>query len=147
MRKQPFTYGQFKKIYSKVPRLTVDLLIETPRGILMTFRTLPSWHNQWHLPGGTVYFKESLEKAVRRIAQEELGITVRVKNLAGYIEYQSETKERGFGYSVSLVFVCAFRKGKVQLNGDASKAYFFSKLPKNTVQEQREFLGMFLRKR
>lgn len=41
---------------------------------------------------------------VKRIALEELGASVNVGKLLGYIEYTSEEKERGFGYTITMVF-------------------------------------------
>lgn len=108
-RKLPFTYEQFKEIYSQVPRLCVDLLITTEKGTLLILRKNFGWEGQWHLPGGTVYYKEKVEDAVQRIAQEELGVDVTINQFLRYVEYPHEETERGFGYSVSLLFDCLYR--------------------------------------
>lgn len=52
MNSKPFTLEEYKEIFSKVPRLCVAVVIKTNEGIVMMLRKLPSWHNQWHLPGG-----------------------------------------------------------------------------------------------
>jgi ADP-ribose pyrophosphatase YjhB (NUDIX family) len=140
MLKRPFSSKQFKAIYSQVPRLTVEVVVKTPEGILLTLRRLPSWHNQWHLPGGTVYYEETLKEAVKRIAREEIGVTVTVGRLLGYIEYTSETKERGFGWSVGLAFACTIQSGTLRGSIQAEEIQFFKTLPANTVAETKVFL-------
>lgn len=138
--KQPFTAEEFKDIYSRVPRLTVEVVVQNEKGVLLTLRKLPSWHNMWHFPGGTVYLKEPLEEAVRRIAREELGVEVEPERLLGYIEYPSEEKERGFGWSVGLAFRCRIVKGEVRGSDQAEEARFFKTPPPDAIPEVKRFL-------
>lgn len=135
----PISYEEFKAIYSKVPRLCVDLIIHTDQGYLMTLRENPrdGWVGQWHFPGGTVYMYESLEDALRRKAEEELGIEIEIEKLLGYTECHSERKERGFGYSVGLEFLCHITKGEP--DGRGGKVGFFTTPPENTILEHKEF--------
>ncbi len=137
--KRPFSLEEFKGIYSKATRLCVELVIKTPEGIVLTLRNLPSYHGQWHLPGGTVLYGESVADAIKRVAKEELDISVTIDRLLGYIEY-NETKERGYGWTVSMDFLC-FSDGKdMKHNEDASEVRAFNKLPDNIIEEQRIFL-------
>jgi colanic acid biosynthesis protein WcaH len=59
------------------PLVNVDLLIKDELG-----RTLLSWRNDqyagqgWHLPGGIVRFKETLETRVKKAAEIEIGRAV-----------------------------------------------------------------------
>lgn len=131
---------EFDKIYSRVPRLCVDLIIRHEKGIVLTLRSLPTWHKQWHLPGGGVQYQETIEQAVARKAQEELGVKVKIIKTLGYIEFPSEQKERGFGWSVSIAILCDYVAGKFTLNEEASEIDFFKELPKGTNIEQAEFL-------
>jgi len=138
-RKQPFTFEEFKDIYSKVPRLCVDLVIQTEDGILLTLREKNGYVGQWHLPGGTVFYRESSESAIQRVAKEELNVEVSVIKLLGYIEYFSEVEKRGFGYAVSLAFLCKLESSDIKLDDQASKSQFFKVIPENTVTEQKAF--------
>lgn len=140
MSKKPFTYKQFKSIYSQVPRLSVDLLIPYKGGIALLERAHTAYKGQWHLPGGTVYYKESLPTAVKRIGREELGLDVDIDSFVGYIEYQSEEKERGFGYTIGLVFQCHINGGVIKLDEYGSQVKGFRELPDNTVIDQKTFL-------
>jgi ADP-ribose pyrophosphatase YjhB (NUDIX family) len=139
-RKQPFTFAEFKEIYSKVPKLCVDLIIKTDKGILLTFRTKNGWQNQWHLPGGTVFYREPAIEAVKRIAKEELDVAITSAKFINFIEWPNEIEERGFGYTVSLVFLCTIKNSGFKLDDQVEKAEFFQKIPKNTVYEHKIFL-------
>ncbi len=139
-RKYPLTPEEFKAIYSKVPRVTVDLILKTNKGVLLTFRTKNGFENLWHLPGGTIHLNEKVEDTVHRIAQEELGIKVKVKKFIGYQEYLSEEKERGYGYSISLVFICEPLSRNFKLDDQVEKFDFFKLPPENTVEEQKVLL-------
>lgn len=138
--KKPFSPEEFKAIYSKVPRVSVDLVINTSQGVALILRALESYKNQWHLPGGTVFYRETIEDTAKRIAKEETGMDIQLGKLLGHIEYFSEQKERGFGYTIGLVFVCEKTEGDVRLNEDGSDLKFFDTIPDNTVIEQKEFL-------
>jgi ADP-ribose pyrophosphatase YjhB (NUDIX family) len=83
---EPLTAEEFESIYSRVPRLTVDIVVRNSGGaVLLTKRTIPPCVGQWHLPGGTVRFGEALLDAVRRSAARELGIEVHQAAPNGYI--------------------------------------------------------------
>ncbi len=140
MNSRPLSFEEYKSIYSKVPRATVSLVIKDNDGILLTLRTLPSWNNQWHLPGGTILYKEKIKDAVERIAKEEIGVKVKFLKLLGYIEYDNEEKEAGFGTTVDLGVLCEPLENNFTLNGDASAIHIFKELPTNIILEQANFL-------
>jgi len=139
---RPFSPEEFKAIFSKVPRLCVELAIKTPEGIILALRSLPTWNGQWHLPGGMVFYKEKIAHAIKRIAKDELGISVNIQKLLGYIEYPSEEKERGFGFSIGIIFLCSPDKimDLKPNNEEASEIKIFKKLPPNMIEEHYAFL-------
>ncbi len=133
---------EFKTIYSKVPRLCVELVIKTDEGVLLTLRTLPSYHGLWHMPGVTLAFRESVSEAVRRVAKDELGIEIVIDSLLDFIEYINEDEGRGFGHAVTLVFLChpSDPNAPIKLNEEASEYNYFKTLPDNIIKEHGEFL-------
>jgi len=67
----------FFYISKTTPLVNVDLLIRDENG-----RALLSWRNDqysgkgWHLPGGIVRFKETLETRVKKVAETEIGTDI-----------------------------------------------------------------------
>lgn len=96
-RKQPLSHEEFERIYTMVPRVTVEVVITSAKGVVLALRQEPSWNGLWHIPGGTILYKETVHQAVERIAYEELGVRVSMGEILGYIEYTTEEEERGFG--------------------------------------------------
>ncbi len=140
MKDKPFSYEEFKSIYSKVPRLCVDLIVQTEEGILLTKRAMPPCEGQWHLPGGTVLFKESIPEAIDRVAQAEIGIGVEVVKNIGYIEFMKVNNLGGFDHPISLAFLCKPKTLDIKLDAQASEYAFFKAIPENTLKEQADFL-------
>jgi ADP-ribose pyrophosphatase YjhB (NUDIX family) len=119
----------------------VDLFVKASAGIVLTLRSLPTWNNLWHFPGGTVLYGETIEQTIQRVAKSEIGINVKVEKLLGYLEYPSERAQRGFGTTISLVFACVPEEGTMApLNGEASEVKVFSEIPENSIEEHRAFL-------
>ncbi|HYD35399.1 MAG TPA: NUDIX domain-containing protein [Vitreimonas sp.] len=146
-RSFPFTADEFKHIYSQVPRLTVEVVVMTTQGVILTWREESSWQNSWHIPGGTVYYQETLHDAVHRIAGEELGVEVEIEEQIGYIEYPSEEKERGFGWSVGIAFQCRLADEAELPNLLSDKLNTFFELPSTIIEEQRAIIEKVLLQR
>jgi len=138
-KSKPLSETEFKTIYSKVTRLCVELVIQTPKGIVLALRKLPSWYKMWHLPGSSLLYKEKIKDAILRIAINEVGMKVTPDKFLGYIEYDEE-KERGFGHTISLAFLCRGDAKTMKPNEDAFEVKAFDKLPENFIEEQRDFL-------
>ncbi|MGZ4247390.1 MAG: NUDIX domain-containing protein [Solirubrobacteraceae bacterium] len=130
--------AEFDAIFSRVPRLCVEVVIATPeRGVLLMLRDIPPNVGAWHIPGGTVMFGERLIDAVRRVARDELGLEVSVGELLGYIEYPSHY-ENGLDSPVGIAFATA---AAAALAGDPPEGCsWFRSLPAGLYSEQAEFL-------
>jgi ADP-ribose pyrophosphatase YjhB (NUDIX family) len=132
--------AEFDAIFSRVPRLCVEVVIVQPdRGVLLARREIPPNEGAWHIPGGTVLFAEPLVAAVKRVAAHEVGVDVLVGALLGYIEYPSHY-ENGLDSPVGLAFA-------TQLTGEPdapdrleNSCAWFRRLPVGLYEEQRTFL-------
>ncbi len=140
MQLKRLSHKRFKEIYSRVPRLCVDIIVQTPRGIILTLRNIEPWKGYWHIPGGTVMYQESIEHAVKRVAKEELGVNVEIKTMVGYLEYPSERKMRSWGQSVCLEFLVKIKSGKLRGSRQGEKFGIFKKAPAKMIVEQKQFL-------
>lgn len=138
----PLTSEEFRSIYSKVPRLTVEVIVKSERGILLTLRDIDPYKGSWHFPGGTVYFDESLSDAVKRVAKNELGITVTGTKFINFIEYPTHL-QHSFDAPIGLAFFVEY-EGEVVLDRQASEAQWFQKAPTNIVTEQGAFMQKLL---
>ncbi len=60
------------------PAVTTDIVIFTIRDdelkVLLIYRALPPYKNEWALPGGFIKEEESLEEGARRELEEETGV-------------------------------------------------------------------------
>ena len=140
----PLPQEEFDHIFSRVPRLTVELVIASDdRGVLLALRDFGPCQGLWHLPGGTVRFGEPLVEAVKRVAQDELGVAVSAGEMLGYIEYPSHYNN-GLDSPVGLTFradVVGDLPDERDLRSDCA---WFTVLPDNMHDEQKEFLARHL---
>lgn len=140
-RQKPLSEEKFREIYSQAPRLCVDLIIRKDGGIILSERSLPTWHGLWHLPGGTLHYQERVADAAHRIAKEETGVNIRIVKTLGYIEILSSLKERGYGQDISIAILADYVGGEMHEKTDEAFALsVFKEIPENTVTEHVEFL-------
>jgi ADP-ribose pyrophosphatase YjhB (NUDIX family) len=136
----PLSEAEFAQIYSRVPRLAVDIVLVDPRGaVYLTKRAIPPCVGQWHLPGGTVRFGEPLLDAVRRVAARELGIEVEHARGNGYIEYPSHYLH-GLDSPVGIVFEVTGYGGEPRVDADATEGRWFTRLPDGMHADQDAYL-------
>jgi ADP-ribose pyrophosphatase YjhB (NUDIX family) len=138
--RQPLPKEEFEAIFSRVPRLTVEVIIATPElGVLLSLRDIPPCQGLWHLPGGTVRFGEPAVDAVRRVAEDELGLAAEPWELLGYIEYPSHYNH-GLDSPVGLAFRTEVLGGPPDPDGLRDHLDWFRTLPAAMHDEQQEFL-------
>lgn len=136
----PLSQQEFDSIYSKVPRLTVEVIIKnTNNDIYLTKRAIEPCSGQWHLPGGTVRFGEPMTDAVKRIAKRELGIDVESLENKGYIEYPSHYNN-GLDSPVGIVFEVMSYSGDLIINQESQGGGWFNKVPEAMHADQDTFL-------
>jgi len=133
LKTKPLPLGVYRKIYSRVPRLCVDLVIKSEGGIVLVKRDIPPKQGYWHLPGGTVRFGESLREAVSRVALDETGLRVRIENELQVIEY---SKESAFGWTISVAFTAIRLSGRLRGNRYGRDVGVFNQLPTPLIREQ-----------
>lgn len=136
----PLPQAEFEAIFSRVPRLTVEVVIAAPgRGVLLALRESGPCQGLWHLPGGTVRFGEPARAAVARVADGELGLAVTARELLGYIEYPSHY-EHGLDSPVGLAFAAEATGGPPAATDLLGRCAWFARLPAEIHEEQRAFL-------
>ena len=116
MQAKKLPYQEYTSIYSKVPRLCVDLVIQTADGILLIQRDIPPGKGLWHFPGGTILLGESIQEAANRICRDETGLDLQIGTL---IDKKSEL---------------------LQLPNSESNMAFFHQLPDKIIPEHKRLL-------
>lgn len=142
MNKYPLSPKVFFDIYSKVPRLCVDLVIKSNEGILLAKRSIEPCNGFWHLPGGMIFKKEKIADAILRVAKEETGLVVKPKKLLGHIEFLNEVRSNTDirFHSVSIAMEVKPMSNDFSPDENASELKYFKKLPSKMIKEQKEFL-------
>lgn len=120
-------------IYSRSPRICVDIVIRQGKKVFMTKRDISPYKGKWHIPGGRIRFRETFQDAVNRIAKGELKGKFKVVKLLGFMEFLREVQKGSKRHSVSLA---------IQVEGtfDKSCGQFCTIKTENILPVQREFL-------
>lgn len=89
------------------PLINVDLLVKNKSGqVLLTWRDDRFYGPAWHIPGGIIRFKEKIEDRIEKVAQLELGASVRFApepiHIRGLINSERDVR----GHFISLLFLC-----------------------------------------
>lgn len=137
--KKPLTLEEYHEIYSKVTRLTVEVIVRSNEGILLTKRAIEPDIGKWHLPGGSVLFGETVEEAVKRVAKEELNVEIEINKFIDFIYYPKTSEEHNV-WPVGAAYLAKILVGEIKLDHQASDWEFFTKIPENTVEDQKNFL-------
>ena len=88
------------------PLVNVDLLIKDTQGrVLLAWREDEFAGSGWHIPGGILRYKETLENRINEVALQECGRNIRF-NSAPIAMNQMWKKSRTRGHFVSLLFEC-----------------------------------------
>lgn len=136
IEKLPFE--EYKYIYNRVPRLCIDLVIRSGKGVVLILRDINPGKGLWHLPGGTVLKGETISEAITRIAIEETGLTISPSEFKGIMEFSN--KENPFFHTVSLVYSSEMSGGVLSSDQYGKAIQTFDTLPEPMIQEHREFL-------
>ncbi len=102
----------------ETPKLMVDVIIPSERGVVLIRRGTEPFKGQWALPGGFVEVGETLEEAAYREAAEETGLAVEVARLVGVY---SDPARDPRGHNVSVAFLARVLSGDLVAATDASE--------------------------
>ncbi len=89
------------------PLINVDLLVKNKKGqVLLTWRNDRFYGPAWHIPGGIIRFKEKIEDRIQKVAQLELGASVRFAPEPIHIRGLINTERDVRGHFISLLILC-----------------------------------------
>ncbi len=119
------------------PIPTVDIIIETEKGIVLIKRKNPPYG--WAIPGGFVDYGESLEEAAIREAKEETGLDVElVRQFHTYSNPNRDPRQ----HTITTVYI-AKAKGVPKAGDDAADLGIFTQdnLPSPLVFDHSQILA------
>lgn len=139
----------FYFISRMTPFVNIDLLIKDELG-----RTLLSWRDDeycgigWHLPGGIVRFKETLETRIKKVAESEIGAEVKFEPAPVAVNEIIDKEKDIMGHFISILYKCSLLSSFVLKNkGLTEKDKGFLKwhktCPDNLLKSQ-EFYRKYL---
>lgn len=137
------TDEEYDFIYSRSPRICVDLLIvNSKKEVLLTKRDIEPYKDHWHFPGGRIKFRERAEDAIKRIIKGELGIELAFDpQLVGFCQFLEEVQKGQDRHSISLVHLIELTDDvEIKLDNTAKDVRFFKDLPSPIIPPQHEFL-------
>jgi 8-oxo-dGTP diphosphatase len=102
----------------ETPKLMVDVVIPSERGVVLVRRGSEPYEGQWALPGGFVEVGETVRQAAVREAAEETGLAVEVSRLVGVY---SDPERDPRGHNVSVAFLARVLSGQMQAASDAAE--------------------------
>ena len=103
----------------KNPLPTVDAIIESKNKIVLIRRGNEPFKGKLALPGGFIDHLETAEHAAVREAEEETGLTIKLKCILGVY---SDPKRDPDKHTMSTVFIAESFKGKLKCGDDADFA-------------------------
>lgn len=98
----------FLLISRMTPLINVDLLIKNEQNeTLLTWRDDGYYPPGWHIPGGIIRFKETIENRIHACALNELGADVKFKKIPLAINEFIHPSRKNRGHFLSLLFECS----------------------------------------
>ena len=90
------------------PLVNVDLLVKDESGrTLLAWRDDPYAGTGWHVPGGIVRFKETLESRVEKVAASEIGAAVQFDPTPIVLHQFLHPERATRGHFISLLYKCS----------------------------------------
>lgn len=94
--------SDFQDVLSKVPVLLVDIVIINRHQVLLVKRGYDPFKGYWHLPGGFVWYNETIEQAMSRVVKDETGLDLVGCHFIGVYDLKDRDPR---GHLVSLSYV------------------------------------------
>ena len=131
--------------YPDRPIVGVAAVVIEDERVVLVRRGRPPAYGEWSLPGGAVEPGETLEKAVVREVEEEIGLNVDVVEVVAVLDRIFWDQEGQVQYHYVLVdFLCRKNGGKLQAGSDAiscAQVPFSALAQYNLSKETREVIS------
>ena len=139
--KNGLPYDIFLFFSRNTPLINVDLLIKNENSkVLLVYRE-DEFYKGWHIPGGIIRFRETIEERIKKTALNELGCNVDFKKEPISINELIHKDRNNRGHFISILFSCKLKglpdkKNRcldIQ-NPKNNQWMWFSKAPENLLE-------------
>lgn len=120
------TPEEYREIFSKVPRVCVDLFVKHGDKVLLEKLATQPFLGMWGLVGGGIRYQETVQEALERHSRQEIGVGIKSASLLEVKEYLAGADD--WRHSISLNYIVVLKKGKLRENIE-----WFDTIPENTV--------------
>ena len=105
------------------PFINVDLLIVKGNSTLLAWRDDIYCGKGWHIPGGIIRFRETIEQRIQAVAISEVGTEVILhSNEPIAVNQIIDTSKKERSHFISLLYKCTIREG-FQINNGNKKPF------------------------
>lgn len=133
MKPQKLSYDKFLESFKLAPRIAIDLWTKNEDGgVLCTKRDAEPYKNLWHLPGSFLLVDEMVGECVKRLAKEELGLTIKGNEFK--LRWLDEDLHEPRGHVVHLVYEVRVKRAEVE---ETENKRFFFEPPKDMIPAHR----------
>lgn len=127
---------RFNNFRRSFPFSCIDLIVlDKQNKFLLVRRNIPPYKGKWCLPGGIIRYGEKMIDAINRIAQKELGIEVELIREVGFFEKIFQER-----HDISHCFLVRLKSKIIKLDFQATRATFFSDIPKQIASFHKEMI-------
>jgi nucleoside triphosphatase len=106
------------------PEPIVGALIRNETGEILLVRQA-KWNNKYCIPGGHVELNETIEEAIKREIQEEVGLNVEVVELLGVQDNIHSVEFHKKKHFIFLDYLCETSEEKVRLDNREAQEFLW----------------------
>jgi len=128
---------------------TFDLILEYRGGIIIVKRKIAPYKNCWALPGLRMYKGEEIKDTIKRIAKQELGLVIDLKNAKLVGQFVGKFRTENARQDLSTCYSARVTDNQeIQLNQEHFSAVkIVTKIPVNTGAMYRYYLTKYWREK
>ncbi len=120
----------FNFVQKAVPMICIDIIVKDNNKILLGKRNTCPYKGLWHIPGGLLYYNETIKDAINRISKREIGLEVEVVKQLPHYEYIYVDPR---GHFIGLTYIVKSVGGEIKVNKFNSDLQYFNHIPKDLI--------------
>ncbi len=128
-------------------RVTCTCLVENEGKVLMVKRAVDPEKGRWSLPGGYLFYGETVEECAKRECEEESGYGVEIVGLLGV--YSSPARDADGRQNVDCCIVGSLNGTRGEVDDEVERAEWFDldDLPEKIAFDHRQMIEDYMRKK